>query len=332
MKKLVTSLLCLLVLSGCASKPNLERFEYVELIMASPARLVLYAENEETARKSARAVYDELHSLDKCLSDWNTQSELNLLVKSAPEKVAISPSLHDALKQAKFYSQSTNGAYDPTVGPIIKLWREARKNKSLPKTSQLKKAQSFVDLEAIELTPGHARIARVGVQIDLGGIGKGIALDRAGEILRKHNIKHHLIDLGGDVQVGAPPPDSAYWVVSIFPGEVTMPLELELANQTAATSGDLFQYVEIDGVRYGHIVDPQSGLALEERRQATVISTNGAQSDALSTAGCVLGPTAFRKLLEKRFPKVSAVMMIYTEQGDSITMIANPPVRAHDAP
>ena len=170
------------------------------------------------------------------------------------------------------------------------------------------------------------------VKIDFGGIGKGIALDRAGALLRDRKLSSYLVDLDGDIQVGAAPPDAANWTISVLPIDESKPMELHVTHASVATSGDLFQFVELDGVRYSHIIDPRTGLALTERRQITIIAPTGTEGDALATAGSVLTKDELQKVIENHFPGTSAIITTYGPTKDTVTLIGNPPVHKLDAP
>jgi thiamine biosynthesis lipoprotein len=320
--------------TGCGSTDTLQRFEYVEMAMASPARLVLYAESETIARQAARRTYDRLHELDRSLSDWNERSELNRLVNAAPEAFKVSDTLQNAIELAIEHARNSKGAFDPTIGPVVELWREARANGTLPDDSEVSAARALVGIDAIELGNGTVRIARAGGRIDFGGIGKGIAVDEARYILQREGIKHHLIDFDGEIGVGRPPPGQDAWRVSVqVPGKNgSQTLELEVTNCAISTSGDMHQFVTIGKTRYSHVVDPTTGLGLTSQIQVTVISRSGATSDALATAGCVLGPTGLAELIERHYPEASALVETIRDGKETLTRIGRIPARAHDVP
>ena len=317
---------------SCANTSKLERHEFVELVMASPARLVLYAPDEATARRAARATYDRMHDVDRALSDWNENSQLRQLVAAAPEPMPANELLRNAVIQATDYSRATEGAFDPTLGPLVTLWREARTSGELPSPERIETARTLVGIDFVELTPDAIRITQPGASLDLGGIGKGIALDEAGEVLRTHRIHMHLIDLDGEIQVGAAPPRRHAWIIEIQPHGDAERLELDLLEQSVSTSGDINQFVEIGGTRYSHVLDPKSGLGLGTRIQVTVVAASGAAADALATAGCVLGPERFTRLLEENYPDASALVTTLLDGKTILTRIGKLPVRAPDVP
>ncbi len=324
-------LLVTILLAGCS--PRLQKHEYVELVMASPARLVLYAENEASARQVARATYDRLHELDRVLSDWNPNSELRLLVAAAPEGRRTSVDLRDALRHAVRHARATGGAFDPTLGPLVSLWREARSTGTLPTREQLDAARALVDLDAIEFEQDVVRVSRPGVEVDLGGIGKGFALDEAARLLDSRGHPHHLLDLDGEIRVGSPPPGRDDWLVDVLPPRGGQPgLSLALVDRSVSTSGDRHQFVEIDGIRYSHVLDPATGLGLVDPIQVTVIARHGETSDALATAGCVLGAKKLRVIMERHYPDAAAIVTSRHAERSDVTTIGHLPVRADDVP
>ena len=325
--------LLLSVISGCSGKPTIQRHEFVEMVMASPVRIVLYTREEATARQAARAAFDRMHALERTLSDWIPDSESNRLEQASPEFMELSCDLRHAISMAKCVWRKTDGAFDPTVGPVVELWRETRSSGRLPSDERLQAARMRVDFKAVQLEGKSGRITRPDVELDFGGIGKGIALDEAARILREHELTRHLIDFGGEILVGDPPPGRTLWRLEITPLDTGPPIELAVVRQSIATSGDLHQFVVVDGIRYGHIIDPATGLGTTTGRQATVISEDSAGiADALATAGCVLEPGEFKAILMRDFPGTSAVIASKEEGRTVVTMIGNPPVRASDVP
>jgi len=171
------------------------------------------------------------------------------------------------------------------------LWHGAQETGRLPDGVAIERERRRVGYKLLLLNP-RTRALRLrvpGIQLDLGGIGKGYAADEALTVLRKEGIKSVLVDAGGDIRVGSPPPGRKGWTIELSdsgkPGR-----ELLLNDCAIASSGDAFQFLEIDGIRYSHIIDPRTGLGLEGPRTVTVIAPNAADADALATAVSVLGP------------------------------------------
>ncbi len=294
----------LLGCAGCRTLPAapLERFEYTEPQMGVPFRIVLYAEDRARAEAAARAAFDRIAELNAILSDYDSDSELNRLCETSGSgrAVPVSDELWTVLARAQELARQTDGAFDVTVGPYVHLWRRARREQTLPDPGRLARARAAVGWQHLELD-ARQRTARLRVsrmRLDLGGIAKGYALDEALKVLAAHGIRRALVSGGGDLAVGEPPPGRTGWRIEVPPPEPAQgPTRFLLLRCAAlATSGDLFQHVQIAGVRYSHIVDPRTGLGLTNRVQVTVIARDGMTADSLSTAISVLGPERGGKL------------------------------------
>lgn len=295
----------LLGMSSCSGgpatepAPSLARFEFERMRMAMTWRIVLYADNRLDAETAAERVYDRLAALDARLSDWKPESELSRLGDAArhdaPVEVRVSSELATILNAARAYARASDGAFDPTIEPLVKLWRRARRRRVLPKATQLAAARARVDYRSfdVDTTERIVRITKAGLRFDLGGIAKGYALDASLETLRRHGITRALVDGGGDIACGDPPPGSRGWRIGVAPLERdAQPSRfLTLARCAVATSGDAFQFVEIAGKRYSHLVDPRTGLGLIGRSQVTVVAPRAIDADAIATACSVLGPS-----------------------------------------
>lgn len=255
--------------------------------MGVQIRVVLFAESEERARAAATAAIARIDALDGVLSDYQVDSETARLVQ-ARGPLRVSADLFDVLERALRFAEATEGAFDPTVGPLVKLWREARRTRVLPDSKALAAALAQVGPENVRLDPEARSVALLGsgTTLDFGGIGKGYALDQAMQAARATGVTRVLFQFGGDILAGEAPPDTSGWKVEIETGATGTVL---LENAAVSTSGDTEQFVEIDGVRYSHIVDPKSGLGLTTRSRATVVARDAATADALSTAFCVVG-------------------------------------------
>lgn len=302
-------LVCLVSGSGRSIAESLTeptRYEFTQIVMGGSAHLVFFAENEKKAHESAKAAFARLNALDAVMSDYRPDSELMQLCNHEPEvPVTISADLMQVLAIAQAVSDKTDGAFDPTVGPVVRAWREARKSGVAPSDAQIQAARARSGIRHITLDPAAstATLHIPEMQLDLGGIGKGFAADQAIRTLADLGITSALVDLGGDLVVASPPPGRDGWSVTIDNG-VDEPYQVRLSHAAIATSGDLEQHVVIDGVRYSHIVDPRTGVALTTNAAATILAPTGALADALASAACVLGPTdAFMEALG-RFDRV----------------------------
>ena len=299
----------------------LARFEFERVEMAVPVKVVFYAPDKAAASTAASAAFDEIHRLNAILSDYDPQSELRRLCRTAgratavPEEttsgadptpsraVAVSDDLWNVLQASQRMARLSDGAFDVTVGPVVKLWRRARRRHRLPTEQRLAEARERVGYQMIRLHPEGRKVEllRPDMRLDLGGIAKGYAVDAALDVLRRHGVTRALIDAGGDIRLGGPPPGEVGWRIAVAGTDREEPSAevLLLANTAIATSGDAWQHVEIRGVRYSHIVDPRTGVGLTDRATVTVVAPTGMLADSLASAVSVLGPEPGIELVQK---------------------------------
>ena len=300
--------------AAAAGEPELGRFQFTRTEMAVPIKIVLYATDGVAASKAAEAAFSRIHQLNAILSDYDPQSELRRLGRAATggKAVPVSEELWRVLSQAQELSRRSEGAFDVTVGPVVRLWRRARRRHQLPSAQRLQSARELVGYRLIRLDSRQraVELLKPGMQLDLGGIAKGYVVDEALAVLRKLGINRALVDAGGDIVLGDSPPGRSGWRIGVArlqsdgpPNRVVL-----LSRAAIATSGDTWQYVEIDGRRYSHIVDPRTGLGLTDHSSVTIVAPNGILADALASAVSVLGPKQGLELIEKT-PRCAALIV-----------------------
>jgi len=224
----------------------------------------------------------------------------------------VSCELFDVLQESQRIARLTEGAFDVTIGPVVRLWRRARRAGILPVPEQLARAREGVGWRKLKLDP-RTRTVTITVpnmQLDLGGIAKGYAADQALGVLQQYGLSHALVAASGDIAVGDAPPGQRGWRVEI--GVVDhavgqLPRILLLKHAAVSTSGDAEQFVEIGGQRYSHIVNPRTGIGLTERLQATVIGRRATDTDAFATAVSVIGVERGLGLIKSQ-PNLEAVL------------------------
>jgi thiamine biosynthesis lipoprotein len=278
--------------------------------MGTMFKIILYAPDQAVAEEAADSAFARIDELNTILSDYIETSELNRLAKTSgtDTSVAVSDELFYVISEAQAVSQKTGGAFDITIGPYVQLWREMNRQSEygdiqLPDPSTLEKASQSVGFQHIKIDTIEKRIAltQPGTELDLGGIAKGYTTDEALKVLQSFGIQSALVDAGGDITLGEPPPGKSGWQVSVpyHASEEKMDyLSFTLFNRAIATSGDLFQFVEIDGERYSHIINPHTGLGLTNQSMVTVIAPDGITADSYASALSVLGPERGMELLE----------------------------------
>jgi thiamine biosynthesis lipoprotein len=228
--------------------------------------------------------------------------------KPIGEPLKLSPRLYDLLEKSRNLAEQTNGAFDPTLAPLTKLWRETKSLKHLPDPEKLKTALAAVGWKHFTLDSKTHSITlhRENIAFDLGGIAKGYAADLMLESLIAAGFSQSMVTAGGDIRLGDPPPGRDGWNVAVQTFDLNKRDEiLTLSNVAVSTSGDLHQSVEIEGVKYSHVLDPSTGLGLTQRIAATVIADHAKLSDPIATAACVMGPDAAEAL--KKLPGVRDV-------------------------
>jgi FAD:protein FMN transferase len=284
---------------------NLMRFEFTRTEMAVPILIIMYATDDATAAAAADAAFDRIHQLNAILSDYDEESELRQLCVHSSEghTVPVSEDLWRVLQRALELSAKTDGAFDPSIGPLVRLWRRARRTKELPSPEAIRSAISRVDYRAIRLhANSHAvELLKPNMLLDLGGIAKGYALEEAFQVLKAHGIDRALVRAGGDIVLGEAPPSQSGWRIGVGQLDPSNPPRffLSLSRVEIATSGDRFQFVEIGGKRYSHIIDPKTGLGLTERCQATVVVPQGTLADGLASSLCIRGSEKGLQMIEK---------------------------------
>lgn len=307
-----------------AAEPNLVRFEESRPRMGCPFRIVVYAANEPAAKSAIDAAFDRVSKLNQAFSDYDPESELmRLCARAGGPAIAVSDDLFKILDLSIETSRISDGAFDVTCGPVVRLWRRARRDRKLPDPELLKNALAKVDWKAIELDRSGrtVRLLKPGMKLDLGGIAKGYAAQAALVELRNRGIDRALVAAAGDIAVADPPPGTEGWsiaIASLNPTRSAPPAKiLLLKNACVSTAGDAEQYVEINGKRYSHIVDPRTGLGVVRRASVTVIAADGATADRLDTAAYVLGEAAGTRLIDDH-PGASALFL--TEENGAVSI------------
>jgi FAD:protein FMN transferase len=298
---------------------DLKRFEFTRTEMAVQFFIIMYAPDDATAAAAAEAAFDRIRKLNAILSDYDEESELRRLCSNSSEgnPVKVSDDLWKVLNRALELSKRTDGAFDPTIGPVSRLWRRARRTKQLPSADALKTALARVDYRAIRLLPDRqaVELLKPNMLLDLGGIAKGYALGEAYKIVASRGIGSVMLRAGGDMVLGAPPPGKPGWRIGVGQIDPEKPprFYLWLSNVEIATSGDRFQFVEIGGKRYSHLLDPKTGLGLTGRCQTTVVVPRGTLADGLASSICIMGPEKGLRMLEK-IPGAAAFLIDVSEQ------------------
>ncbi len=296
MKQLVVSLFLVL---GCAAaavsaakqpanaNKELLRLESSIDAMGSTYTMALYGTDQAQLRVAAEEAAEEVRRLDRMLSNYIPTSEWSEVNRNAASRpVRVSPELFDLLSDCVQYSRASDGAFDITVGPLMKVWGFYKGTGRLPHRAEIRGALSRVGYKNIQLDPVNRTVhfAKSGVEMDPGGIGKGYAVDRMVEVIRRNGINVGLISGSGSsiYAMGAPPSEPRGWKVSIKNPKNTSQTvqDVYLKDQSMSTSGSYEKFFFAEGRMWSHIMDPRTGYPAEGMLSVSVISPRTLDSEA----------------------------------------------------
>jgi thiamine biosynthesis lipoprotein len=272
-------------------------------VMGTVLEATLVAADEAAGRAALADVFTEAERLDRMLNVYDPESavsRLNAAAGAGPQ--AVPPELAELLGLSRGWSERTDGSFDVTVGPLVALWTEAAARGSAPTAAELAEARGRVGWRRVRLSgDGRVALEGAGVRVDLGGVAKGYALERLVRILARHGIRDALLNFGQSSTwaLGRPQDADGWRLLARGPGESFLGV-LELVDHALSVSGSLGQWVEIGGRRYGHVLDPRTGEALQRRRQALVVAPDAALAEALSKALLVLDEAEALALVEEQ--------------------------------
>ena len=282
------------LLLGCVATPEPASVVVSDgrYAMGTVLEITLRAPDEDAGDAALAELFGAAHQLEGLLTLFDAESPLSRLNRAAGQGVqAVDAELAELLSRARDHAALTGGAFDVTVGPLAALWKRAAVRNALPSEAELSAALARVGWENVRvLRGGRVALETSGVAVDLGGIAKGWALDRMRVILERRQIDSALLNFGQSSvwALGRPDAAGAWQLLARGPGDGFLGV-LQLQDVALSVSGSLGQSVEIDGRRFGHIVDPRTGRALQRRRQALVVGPDATLAEALSKAVLVLG-------------------------------------------
>jgi thiamine biosynthesis lipoprotein len=289
------------------ASPALRRFEAVEPHMGTLVRVTVYAPGEETATRAFRVAFDRIAALDRILSDYRPDSELNRLTDAAVNRpLPISEDLFAVLDASRRLAEATDGAFDVTQGPVIRLWRDARRHGRLPDAGAVQEASARSGFRKLHLDAGDrtAMLDMPRMALDVGAIGKGYAASEALATLTRSGVRSALVAISGDLAFSDAPPGRRGWQIGIESIGA-----LELTNAAVSTAGGREQHLDVDGRRYSHIIDPSSGMGVVEDVTVTVVARHGIDADGLDTAASVLGIARGLALIDS-YPDAAGVIVL----------------------
>lgn len=287
------------------AKEDESGYELVFPAMGTMLAFQTFSDDAERVERVFGEARKEIDRLVDILSDYSAESETVLL--SQPEKVGqwqkTSRELFEVLEVCDRWHSLSDGAFDASIGRLSVLWRKARKTKTVPTQAEIDEALQHCGWRHVHLDPKtqSVKIDIEGLKFDFGAMGKGYIIDKAYEHLAAGGLPRSLVRAGGDLRCGDPPPGRSGWRIEIAKiGESdAQPPRLLLANGAVSSSGDLYQYIEIDGQRRSHVINPRTGIGVPGPRLVTVIATTSTEADVADTALCVMNDDAAMKLAEK---------------------------------
>jgi len=297
----ITVLLSMVIIQKYRLKP----LKQTEMIMGTLVEITVIPGNE----KAIREAFEALKKVDLLMSTYKEDSEISILNREG--KAQVSEETLEVIEDAIKFSNLTDGAFDITCRPLINLWKKAKKEEKLPAEMEIEEAISLVGYQRIILEGNQIRLEKKGMQIDLGGIAKGYAVDKAIEALKKNGIKRALVNAGGDLYALGIDPQGEKWQIGVQdPREEDKIIDIiKVKDKAVATSGDYRRYFTLEGKRFSHIVNPKTGLTVQDvPMSVTIIGPDATTTDALSTGVFVLGPEEGMKLIES-LPEVEGMII-----------------------
>jgi thiamine biosynthesis lipoprotein len=288
--------------------------------MACAYAILAYGGDAGELARSVEAAFDEVDRIDRLMSHYKPESPLSRLNREAARgPVAVEPELFDFIAESLRYGRDSGGAFDITVGPLMKAWGFFRGGGRVPSAQELAELRQRVGYGHVVLNAaaGTIRFDRPGVELDLGGIAKGYAVDRAVAVLRSRGVAAALVSAGGSTVFGlGSPPGQAAWEVSVQdpvdPGAAAFTVRLR--DRALSVAGSYEKSFEKDGVTYSHIMDPRTARPVQGVLSVAVLSATGTEGDALDDAFFVKGVEGSKPYVE-RLPATEAFFFVARPGG-----------------
>lgn len=285
--------------------PGLELVRRSQPLLGTFVTISAYGQDRIALNAAVAAAFDEFRQVDARMSIHRKDSELSHVnARAAQTPITVSPDLFEVLASAAAIAADSDGAFDVTIRPLADLWGFISRDYRLPSEAELQQARRRVDFRLVQLdaTQRTARFLQPDIAIDLGGIAKGYAVDRAVEKLRACGVTIAMVKAGGDLRVIGTPPGKTAWEVQLEdPRKRGQRVTVSLREAALSTSGNYENYFELHGRRYSHILNPQTGLPVQGVAACTVVAPTCCESDAWATACFVMGSEASLRRLADRF-------------------------------
>jgi thiamine biosynthesis lipoprotein len=297
------------------------RYEDSRISMACAYSVVVYGSDESKLAEAVNAALDEVDRIDRLMSHYKPDSPLSQLNRqAASQPVKVEAELFNFIAECLRYSRASDGAFDVTVGPLLKSWGFFRGEGRMPKADELDEAKNKVGWQHVILNEREKTIQfdRVGVELDLGGIAKGYAVDKAVEVLKRHGITRALVSACGSTiyGLGAPPGKTAWEVKLRDPvHSQKTAMTVRLKDRALSVSGSYEKFFDLDGKRYSHIFDPRTGWPVQGVLSVAVLTDTGTAGDALDNVLYVLGVEKSRRELPRFRPAEAIFFLPHAAKG-----------------
>jgi thiamine biosynthesis lipoprotein len=289
-------------------------------LMGTVFDIVAYDESLPRVSDAVDKAFEEMARLDDVMSDYKADSALSKLNRSAHfQAQTVPPDLYRVIEESLQYSRLSDGKFDITVAPLANLWKAAVRGQPVPSAADLEKLRGCVGYQNVKLLPpDKIEFHSPCLQIDLGAIGKGYALDRGVEVLRMYGISNALLDAGGSsiYAMGKPPGQSA-WTLNLSDPSRKLGPHVMLSDSSVSTSEQTPRSALMKNSP-GHIVDPGKGVPLQTAFDVSVVAKTATASDALSTTLLLMGPEPGEQLL-KQLPGTAAVWVSSDGRSKSVS-------------
>jgi len=302
---LLFTVYCLLSTAFSCVPQKEKIFKKDKILMDTLVTITVVSDSKDTAEKAIDAAFSEIEYLEKLSNHYSPDSEITHINRNAGiSEVKVSYDILKLLEKALYVSENTEGAFDITIGPVIALYDFHKKIR--PDDGMIKKILPLVNYRDIIVNRGRSTVLlkRKGMLIDLGGIAKGYAADKAADTLKKQGVRSGLVAVAGDIKAFGLKPDEKPWKIGIRNPEAKnkeddIMATIELEDMAISTSGDYERFFLSGGKRYHHLLNPKTGLSANECRSVSIITKEGAYADAFATGIFILGPEKGLKVLDK---------------------------------
>jgi FAD:protein FMN transferase len=317
MEKISLLLIIVTLVSSCSKKEEL--YKETRVIMGTYVTITLNGsgKSQDDLTRAASDAFAQITKVDELMSTYKPQSNLSRINQVAGiVPVPADPEVIYNIEKALYVAKLTDGAFDVTIGPLVNAWKIGSKDARVPSPDEIRKALALVGWQNIEIDKhaGTVFVKKRGASIDLGGIAKGYASDRAVEVLRKAGIKGGIVACAGDVKVFGLRPDGTPWTVGIQhprKEDGALMAKLTLTDSAVSTSGDYERYFIKDGVRYCHIMNPKTGYPARGLMSVTALAKDSWLADSMATGLFVMGPDKAYALALKH-PEIEVLMVTDT--------------------